>query len=156
MYFGNQSLMPTQNYLHIQKRAWLAVSHKFNSKPIYQACKNYNENDKNNWTEEQRRIIAKYVLEGKLNGLDLNEKDYYFFQECLKKIHKRSEEFRQKLQFATNMVKHKITDPNKMKGFPKEFLKLVAVDPAQYEVGPWIINLKPHVYQTFMGKLIIY
>lgn len=144
--------MPTKCYFSIHKRAWQAVSHKYNSKPIYEACKSVNES-KSDLTDEQRRILAKYILEGRLNGLELNTNKKEYFHLCVKKITNKCEEFRQKHEAATNLFKHKVTDATKMKGFPPEFLKSVAVDPAQYEVGPWIITLKPHIVQTFMGKL---
>ncbi|XP_014215125.1 probable cytosolic oligopeptidase A [Copidosoma floridanum] len=149
LYFGNQSLMPTKCYFSIHKRAWAAIVHKYNTKTIYEACKKAQE-ELTDLTEEQSRILEKYILEGKLNGLDLGEADKYYFQDCLNRIAQKSEEFKQKVEIATNVFKHKITDPDKMKGFPEEFLKLTAVDPSQYEVGPWIITLKPNVLQTFM------
>lgn len=151
LYLGNQSLMPTKCYFSIHKRAWQAISYKYNSKPIYEACKSVVETKKD-FTDEQQRILSKYILEGRLNGLELDPKKKEFFQICVRQITKKCEEFQQKLEAAHNLFKHKVTDSNKMKGFPPEFLKSVAVDPAQYEVGPWIITLKPHVVQTFMGK----
>lgn len=153
LYSGNQSLMPTNCYLNIHKRSWTAISQKYVSKPIYEAAKKAREEMKD-LTDEERRILEKYVLEGMLNGLDIvKPKDREYFQLLMGKISMKSDEFRYKLEIATNIFKHKITDPHKMKGFPDDFLKSVAVDPAQYEVGPWIITLKSGCYQTFMGML---
>ncbi|OXU26067.1 hypothetical protein TSAR_002648 [Trichomalopsis sarcophagae] len=149
LYFGNQSLMPTKSYLSIHKRAWTAISQKYDSQPLNEACKKVNE-DTQKLTDEQKRILQKYLLEGRLNGLNLDETERHHFRVLIRQISMKSEEFRQKLEVVTNLFKHKITDPQKMKGFPEEFLKTVAVDPAQYEVGPWIITLKPHIVQTFM------
>lgn len=154
LYLGNQSLMPTKCYFSIHKRAWQAISYKYNSKPIYQACKMEFESKKD-LSDEQKRILSKYMLEGRLNGLDLSASKLEYFQICVKQITNKCDEFRQKLEASTNLFKHKVTDATKMKGFPPEFLKSVAVDPAQYEVGPWIITLKPHVLQTFMGECAV-
>lgn len=145
--------MPTKSYLSIHKRSWAAISNKYDTKAIYDACKKANEDTKK-LTEEQKCILQKYLLEGRLNGLDLDKDTRHHFQILIRQINMKSEEFRQKLEVVTNLFKHKITDAQQMKGFPDEFLKTVAVDPAQYEVGPWIITLKPHIVQTFMGQLL--
>ena len=151
LYFGNQSLMPTKYYLSIHKRAWTAINHKYKSKTIYEECKKQSE-DTTGFTEEQKRILEKYILEGKLNGIDINVvKDREYLSHLLREISCKSQEFRIRILLATNQFKRKIKDATLMKGFPDDFLKYVAVDPAQYDAGPWIITLEPYVVQTFLG-----
>ena len=151
LYYGNKSLMPTRNYLSIHKRAWQAICNKYYRKSIYEACKKAKE-EINNLSEEEKRILDKYILEGKLYGLELSESDRRSLHQCMFKINDKKDEFRQKLEAATNMFKHKITDTNKVRGMPEDFLKIIAADPKQYQAGPWIITLNPMIVSTFLGK----
>lgn len=77
LYFGNQSLMPTKSYMGIHERAVRAACNKFNSRPIFKACKEALENKDIELTHEQKRVLAKYVLEGTLNGLALQDSKQY-------------------------------------------------------------------------------
>ncbi|KAL7306463.1 hypothetical protein TKK_0001877 [Trichogramma kaykai] len=149
LYYGNQSLMPTKYYLSIHKRAWAAVCHKFYNKKIYEACKKVLETKKN-LTEEQERILKKYVLEGKFYGLELTESERKRLHRLINQINNSKEEFRQKLEIGTNMFKHKITDPHQVKGLPDSFLKQIAADPKQFDSGPWIITLNPEIVKKFL------
>ena len=74
LYLGNQSLMPTQYYISINERAKRALAFKYINTSIYQACKNVMDKNKNELNDEQKRILTKYILEGKLNGLELYDK----------------------------------------------------------------------------------
>lgn len=66
--------MPTQYYMSISERAKRASAFKYINKPIYQACKNVLNNNESELNVEQKRILARYILEGRLNGLELSEK----------------------------------------------------------------------------------
>ena len=66
--------MPTQYYISINERAKRALAFKYINTSIYQACKNVMDKNKNELNDEQKRILTKYILEGKLNGLELYDK----------------------------------------------------------------------------------
>lgn len=179
LYLGNQSLMPTKCYLNIHDRAKNARGSKYFSKPIYEACKKAKEDPDLKLTEEERRIVAKFTLEGKLNGAEVKPSNRDYFEESVYKIQQRQTEFSQKLEvrflriviqktekfslffltlfvfrfkIATKQFNHLVTDPGTMKDFPEEFLKTVAVDPTQPTKGPWKVNLQPHIKNTYLGN----
>ena len=66
--------MPTNCYMSINRRVSVAYSYKHYNKSIFQACKTALEKEDKNFTEEQERLLSKFLLEGKLNGLDLKTK----------------------------------------------------------------------------------
>ncbi|XP_012250703.2 probable cytosolic oligopeptidase A [Athalia rosae] len=150
LYLGNQSLMPPKCYSNIHNRSKAAKSSRYGGLAIYKAFKNAMEDKKLNLTEEQRRLIRKYVLEGKLNGAEIAPTDKMpAFVEGNHQISNRQGEFSQKLEIATRQFNQKIRDPNVMKDFPEEYLKVIAVDPSQPQKGPWTVTLQPYIKETF-------
>ncbi|XP_015601630.1 probable cytosolic oligopeptidase A [Cephus cinctus] len=150
LYFGNQSLMPTKCYLGIHDRARNARAVKFNSKSIFHLCKSVRDNPDLKCTEEQRRLLSKFVLEGKLNGLELEKNPFDRFRNDGKVLNEKRSQFKARLEFATKQFKHKIIDPNTMKDFPEDFLRIIAVDPMQPQRGPWVVTLQPHIVTPFL------
>ncbi|XP_015523020.2 probable cytosolic oligopeptidase A [Neodiprion lecontei] len=150
LYLGNQSLMPTKCYMNIHERARNARSSKYIIKPIYQACKNAKEDGSLKMTEEQRRLVSKFALEGKLNGFEVAPSNMDSFNLALFKIRERQTEFSDKLKVATEQFNHIVSDPNVVKDFPLEFLKSIAVDSSQPEKGPWKITLQSYIKNTFL------
>ncbi|XP_015119839.1 probable cytosolic oligopeptidase A [Diachasma alloeum] len=149
LYFGNQSLMPTEYYLSIHNRMIRAQTAKYTSVPLYKAFKNALAS-KTPLTDEQRRLIQKYLLEGQLNGLDLSEKDALVLKHCTYSITKKSEAMRKKVEISTAVFKTNIEDPVIVKDFPEDFLRQIAVDPKNPLSGPWKITLEPRIYSQFM------
>lgn len=98
LYVGNQSKMPTQYYISIDNRARNALAYKYISKPIYEACKNVIKNKEIKLTNEQRRILEKFILEGKLNGLELSETDREKLSALMVLISKDINEYAEKLR----------------------------------------------------------
>lgn len=150
LYLGNQSLMPTKSYLTIHDRARKARSTKFNSKPIFDACKTYIGTENKNLSEEQTRILKKFTVEGKLNGLNLNGTKRSKYMETIQKLNKERGEFKGKLDMATKQFSYVIRDYEIVKDFPTELLKLMAVDSCRIEEGPWKVTLQPHIFNGFM------
>lgn len=70
LYLTNSKLMPAKSYINIHAKARRARSAKFHSIPIYKKCK---ASDTSSLDEEEKRILDKFLLEGKLNGLALDE-----------------------------------------------------------------------------------
>ena len=48
-------------------------------------------------------------------------------------------------------LSREIENPHIMKEFPEEFLRFVAKNPNQPNLGPWKINLDPYISSTFLG-----
>lgn len=150
LYLGNQSLMPTQYYINIDGRARRACASKYISSPIYQACKNVFNNSYNKLSDEQKKVLTKYILEGKLNGLELSEKKKEQFSALRLWLCDKIKEYSQKLETAINHLSFTIRDPALMKDFPEELLKSIAPDSTQYLVGPWIITLTSDIVEPFI------
>lgn len=98
LYLGNQSLMPTQYYINIDGRARRASASKYISTPIYQACKNVFNNSHSKLSDEQKKVLTKYILEGKLNGLELSEKKKEQFSALRLWLCDKIKEYSQKLE----------------------------------------------------------
>ncbi|CAK9815319.1 Probable cytosolic oligopeptidase A [Anthophora plagiata] len=150
LYLGNQSLMPTKYYISINERAKKACAAKYVNKPIYQACKNIMNNKENELNDQQKRILTKFTFEGKLNGMDLNEKKRLQFSELQILLFRNLSEYAQKVQVATNMFTFTIRDPKIVEDFPEELLKAMAHDPTQFHKGPWTATLHSDVMELFM------
>lgn len=90
--------MPTEYYISIDRRAKRADAFRYVSKPIYQACKNVLNNSENKLNVEQRRVLAKYVLEGKLNALELSGKKSQQFTALKLLILEKLDKYSQKVE----------------------------------------------------------
>lgn len=98
LYFGNQSLMPTKCYMSIHERATRAIASKFGSAPLFRACKEALENKDIKLTHSQKRVLTKYVLEGTLNGLNLQEKEFKKYSADLNFIISKIKEYKAKYE----------------------------------------------------------
>lgn len=150
LYLGNSTLMPTKSYLTIHERSRRARSTKFNSLPIY-TCVSNNLNDKNHsFTEEQKRILLKYKIEGKLNGIDLDINDKNKLGEILNKLGTERSKFKGKTDMAIKQFSQIIDDPQLIKEFPPKFLQSISQNQSQTKKGPWRVTLQPQVTKTFL------
>ncbi|KZC14840.1 Oligopeptidase A, partial [Dufourea novaeangliae] len=150
LYLGNQSVMPTRYYIGIHERARKALAAKYVSLPVYQVCKNIINNKEIELTNEQRRILSKYILEGKLNGLELTKKNKDILTELSYIIMNKCKEYSEKLQVATNQLKFTIKDHATVRDFPEAVLKTMVKDETQFNVGPWTVTLDPSIMNPFM------
>lgn len=98
LYFGNQSLMPTKSYVGIHERATKAIASKFGSIPLFKACKEALDNKDLKLTHSQRRVLTKYVLEGTLNGLQLQGKEFEKYMDDLSYIMSKIKEYKPKYE----------------------------------------------------------
>ncbi|XP_012225028.1 uncharacterized protein [Linepithema humile] len=149
LYFSNQSLMPTKYYMSIHERATRAIASKFGSAPLFRACKEALDNDIK-LTHLQKRLLTKYVLEGTLNGLHLQEKELEKYMDDLNVILLKIKEYKSKYEGSTRVYNMTIQSKEVIEDFPKDFLKSIAADPRQPYAGPWTINLKPYILTPFM------
>lgn len=149
LYLGNSSMMPTKSYLAIHERAKRARASKFSSLPIYTAVKAALREEGKRSAEEVR-VLKKFNLEGKLNGLDLDVGAKARLGESLKKLAIEKEKFKQKITIATGNFKQEINDEGIVRDFPVDLLKAISRDSDNYLKGPWKITLKPHVYKSVL------
>ncbi|XP_026761172.2 uncharacterized protein LOC113520107 [Galleria mellonella] len=148
LYLGNSSLMPTKSYIQIHERAHKARSSKFNSIPIYQAAVD-EKNRLKKLTDEEQRLLDKYILEGKLNGLDIKGIKRERLNNVLGSLQKEKQIFREKVNAANKLFTNTITNPDVLREFPESLIKSMAGnnDPNK---GPWQVTLQPHIYEPFM------
>ena len=85
-----------------------------------------NENKK--LDQRQIRLLNKYILEGRLNGSELNESGMKKYIETSRKLETHKSNFQQKVEKATHRFSHVITDPNTVRDFPSELLRATALD----------------------------
>lgn len=148
LYLGNSSLMPTKSYIQIHERAHKARSSKFNSIPIFQAAVD-EKNRLKKLTDEEQRLLDKYILEGKLNGLDIKGINREKLNNTLAMLQKERQVFREKVNVATKIFNSTIDNTQLMREFPESLAKAMSVndDPKK---GPWKVTLQPHIYEPFM------
>lgn len=147
LYLGNSSLMPTKSYLSIHERARKASALKFNSLAVYEALKGH-EGVRD---AEQKRVVEKYLLEARLNGVAItNVRDKAFLGETLGKLSEKRSRFRAYVEKAVDMFQHNIHDASLMKEFPPHLLQAMAVDPKQPTNSPWKVTLQPYIAKSFL------
>lgn len=148
LYLGNSSLMPTKSYIQIHERAHKARSAKFNSVPIFQAAVD-EKNRLKKLTDEEQRLLDKYILEGKLNGLDIRGIKRDRLNTNLTALQKERQTFREKVNIATKVFTSTINNSQFMSEFPANLAKSMSVnnDPSK---GPWKVTLQPYIYKPFM------
>lgn len=149
LYMGNSSVMPTKSYMSMHERARNASIAKFNSPIITKALKQRRTDDQS-LSEQNKRLLDKYLLESKLNGVELSEKDLSILQETMNQLQQEKTKFKDKLDISIKRFSHTITDYNLVREFPMEFLQSIAADPLNPSKGPWQIGLHENCYQNFM------
>lgn len=123
LYLGNNTLMPAATYMAIHERARRARTTKFNSKKIYSAIKEELSNNKSRSSEENR-VLKKYALEGKLNGLELDQKRKSTVMYNLSKLAQERHDFKFKNDVATRQHAQIVSDRTIVRDFPDDLLKV--------------------------------
>lgn len=149
LYLGNSSKMPTASYMNIHERASLARTSKYHNKGIFESVKLALQNEVPK-TNEENRILQKFALEGKLNGLELDVKKKDILLEALKRINKEKVYLKRKLDHVTQHFAHVVRDNVVTKEFPEYLLKVTCFDPKNYLKGPWKMSLQSHLYKPIM------
>lgn len=151
LYLGNSTLMPTKSYLSIHDRMIRVRSARFNSLPVYFALKQAENSNSSNYDEQQKRLITKYLLEGRLNGIELDVAKKAQLNDCLVKIGKFRKEFHEKVQTSRRRFQQNLSDAAIIKELPTSLLQALSTDPkAPPTKGPWTITLQPHVVKCFL------
>ncbi|XP_067137143.1 uncharacterized protein [Centruroides vittatus] len=136
-------------YLKLHPRVQSAKFQRFQSLPIYHAMKEVNAN-REKLTEPQKRVVDKYLLEARLSGIDLTDYNLRHFQTNATKLKENKESYRKKIETATKIFSHTVTDPNIIKDIPEQTLSIMSVDRTSPRRGPWVVTLNPFIYYPFM------
>lgn len=150
LYLGNSSMMPTKSYMAINDRARKVTFTKFISTPIIESMSNIRHKEGSGLTQTEHRLLDKFLVEGKLNGVHLNEgkKELLAVTSC--KLRDEQSKFQQKLDFSTNRFFHEIKDYNIVKDFPLDLLQAISTNPINPSKGPWQIKLQQPAYDKFL------
>lgn len=151
LYLGNSTLMPTKSYLLINERARKARYNKFNSLPVFAAISDALANPTTQFSEEQQRLLNKYLLEGKLNGVALSSSNKAVLYKTMDKLREERGKFKGKLDLSVRNFSHIITEYNQVREFPTEVLQSLSSDPTNPTQGPWKVTLQPNVYNNFLA-----
>ncbi|XP_014287509.1 uncharacterized protein [Halyomorpha halys] len=136
----DRKIIPTEKYMPLHERARSARSLKYRSRYIYNLLKGC---DLNKLTEEEQRVISKFRLEGKLNGLELGVEGAELFQQIMIKLAKETNDFGEKYKISLPKYSHTITDGMVTRDFPEDLLKSMSINRSGNELeGPWNVNLK--------------
>lgn len=153
LYLGNNSLMPTKSYLTIHDRACRVRAAKFNSLPVYYAIKKAYEDPSvsDSYDDQQKRLIQKYLLEARLNGIEVDGVDKHQLNDRVLKISQIRAKYHNNVETTRRAFQQPCDDPNVIKELPKSLLEAMSVDPkAPPKNGPWKISLQPHIVKSFM------
>lgn len=154
LYMGNSILMPKKSYLKMHNRGRTAVYKKYTSLPILTALSEIKqrvaeEND-TQLTKEQLRVIDKYILECKLNGVGLS-KDWNGHLTYLRHMESRQvTTYNDKLKVALEQFSHTIAEYSEVRSYPPKLLQAMSTDAKNHLTGPWKVTLKPYIYKGFM------
>ncbi|XP_073999508.1 oligopeptidase A [Rhodnius prolixus] len=138
LYIADKKKMPSESYLSLHERARRARSLKYNSRHIYNFFKNY---DVSKLTEEEQRVVSKFLVEGKLNGLNLDGNNQETFAEILVNLASETSKFSQRVKVSSQNYSHVISDPLITREFPEDLLQAMSLSKDPYK-GPWKISLK--------------
>ncbi|XP_012942004.1 probable cytosolic oligopeptidase A [Aplysia californica] len=126
-----------------------AKNERWVSETLFYAFKELESNSAN-LTEFQRRLVDVYLLEGRLNGIELSAADRSQLVEALKLIGKESHNFRNKVRICTEMFTHDISDFGSLEEMPWPLLAQMSRDSENPTRGPWRATLQPASYQSMM------
>lgn len=152
LYHSNTELMPAKGYISMHQRAHRADSAKFNSRKIYKAMKEMRTiyAERGELSTEQERLFDRFLLEGKLNGGELDAKDHVDLTYQVSKLKSEALTFESKLHIALDQFKHKIVDYSAVRSFPPKLLQAMSLDTKNHLNGPWVVTLKPHIYNGYL------
>lgn len=84
--------------------------------------------ENNKLDQKQKRLLNKYILEGRLNGSELNETGMKNYIATSRKLEEHKGKFQAKVDEATKRFSHVLTDANAVRDFPSELLRATALD----------------------------
>lgn len=148
LYLSNSSLMPTKSYLAINDRARKAKCTKFVSAPILNSISSA-RNDAG-ISDVEGRLMDKYMLEGKLNGVHLDDKKKSILTVTLNKLRDERSKYQQKLDISTRKFSHVIDNYSIVKDFPSDLLQEISTNPINPSKGPWQVKLQQPTYDKFL------
>lgn len=153
LYMGNSTLMPKKSYLKMHDRGRGAVVKKYMSLPILTAVselKQRTENEGNELTKEQLRVLDKFILESKLNGVGLSKDSQERLIYVKHMLNRQIGYYNGKLEVALKQFKHTLTEYSDVRTYPPKLLQAMSTDSTNHLTGPWNVTLHRYIYNGFM------
>ena len=138
-----------QAFTRIHPQVERAKNERWISETLYYACKEVNANSVN-LTEFQRRLSSLYLLEGRLNGIELQGSEKRRFIDTLKVLALERTNFRNRVMLCQGMFSHRIDDFSAVAEMPRNILSLMSEDHQNPSRGPWRVTLQQNVYLPFL------
>uniref|UniRef100_A0A8D8V6F9 Organellar oligopeptidase A, chloroplastic/mitochondrial n=2 Tax=Cacopsylla melanoneura TaxID=428564 RepID=A0A8D8V6F9_9HEMI len=147
LYFTSKNTMPPNIFFGIHNRAKQARYTKFALKNVYESCKSL---DATQLSEEQQRVLSKYMLESKLAGIELSVDQKDKLEECSHMLYHKQRLFQLKLDAALKAYNMPIHDLNILPDAPPQLIYDMSVDKRDVTQGPWVVNLQDPLKSQFL------
>lgn len=138
LYTVDNKLMPHETYVPLHDRARKARSMKYTSRHLYNLFKGC---DVSKLTEEEQRVVSKYRIEGKLNGLELGAEGSELFAQISNKLARERDDFSRRVKISASKYSHLITDGLVTREFPEDLRQTMANRNGKEVEGPWRVDL---------------
>jgi len=135
----------SQLYLRIAK----ALVSKYENATIYRAVKEL-KSDEQHLTEYERRVVDKFLIEGRNYGTELTGKDVEKIAYMTQKLGQHCGIFHGKVVESMRRYKYMEYDPDKMQDFPEDVLYATSTDKDNIRSGPWAVQVGNIGYRYFM------
>ncbi|KAJ1522818.1 hypothetical protein ONE63_001970 [Megalurothrips usitatus] len=132
-------IMTNEKYFKIANRAALALDNKYHSPLLYHSCKSALGRERTDLKDDQKRLLSKFTTYGKLNGLDLPDRQYNALIATRKETLHHQEVYINKLSHETRQYRYPISDPYMVKNFPPHLLREMSEGPDPTR-GPWTVR----------------
>ncbi|KAK7480477.1 hypothetical protein BaRGS_00028294 [Batillaria attramentaria] len=136
-------------FTRIHPQVERAKNERWISETLYYACKEVNANSAN-LTEFQQRLVALYLLEGRLNGIELQGAEKRRFIDTLKVLALERTNFRNRVMLCQGMFSHRIDNFSAVAEMPRNILAHMAEDSLNPSRGPWRLTLQQNIYIPFL------
>lgn len=136
-------------FSRIHSQVERAKNERWISEPLYYAVKEVSANSAN-LTDFQRRLVDLYLLEGRLNGIELHGNEKQRFVDTLKVLALERTNFRNRVMLCQGMYSHRIDNFGAISEMPRNILTYMAENHLNPSHGPWRLTLQQNIYQPFL------
>jgi len=125
-----------------------AKNERWSNKPLQKVVKELRSKD--DIDDYQRRVLDIYELNGRLNGIHLEEADFSKFKHFAHTLNEEKTQFRRMVDEQESLFSSTLTDPEDVISMPHAVIKSLADDKLDPIRGPWTVSIKPEIYHPFM------
>ena len=133
-------------FRRVHPHVMAAKNEKWSNKILYKAVQDLRSGNSaggdgsQRLDEYQSRVLDVYELNGRLNGVQLNELDAEKLKYHLHNLNEEKQLFRDQVMEHERAFTSTLADPNDVAGMPEFLLKALAEDPLDPFKGPWKVG----------------